>query len=60
MPRPDWLFDQLQLMTDMDQRFDQLIDLAEVNRRQPDLPKAPQMLAAPAGTRIPVGLSESA
>jgi len=39
-------------MTDMDQCLDQLIDLADVNRRQPDFPKAPQMLAAPAGTRI--------
>ena len=39
-------------MKDMDRCFDQLIDLADVNRQQPDLPKAPQMLAAPAGTRI--------
>ena len=39
-------------MKDTEQCFGQLIDLADVNRQQP-APKAPQMLAAPAGTRIP-------
>jgi hypothetical protein len=43
----------MQLMTDMEQCFGQLIDLAKVNRQRPVYPQAPQTLAAPAGIPDP-------